>query len=98
MTFRDLAFLSNSIFKFNTSWTSIESGPGVRMTARETAAETTAKVLKELNISPKDWRKLLDVSAADLLAVQINPSTIQCVEIREASVKSHSLYNGWYCF
>ena len=30
---------------------SIESGPGVRMTARETAAETTAKVLKELNIA-----------------------------------------------
>ncbi|SHH48763.1 para-nitrobenzyl esterase [Chryseolinea serpens] len=49
---------------------SIESGPGVRMTARETAAETTAKVLKELNISPKDWRKLLDVSAVDLLTVQ----------------------------
>lgn len=49
---------------------SIESGPGVRMTSRETAAETTAKVLKELNIEPKDWKKLLGVSAADLLSVQ----------------------------
>ena len=49
---------------------SIESGPGVRMTTKENAASTTAKVLKELNIDPKDWRKLLDVSAADLLAVQ----------------------------
>lgn len=49
---------------------SIESGPGVRMTSREIATETTAKLLKELNIAPKDWRKLLDVPAADLLSVQ----------------------------
>ncbi len=49
---------------------SIESGPGVRMTSREIASETTAKLLKELNIDPKDWRKLLDVPAADLLTVQ----------------------------
>jgi para-nitrobenzyl esterase len=49
---------------------SIESGPGVRMLTRENAAETTARVLKELNIDPKDWRKLLDVPAADLLTIQ----------------------------
>jgi len=49
---------------------SIESGPGVRMTPRETAAETTAMVLRELNIAAADWRKLLDVPAADLLALQ----------------------------
>ncbi|MHA4741769.1 carboxylesterase/lipase family protein [Dyadobacter sp. MSC1_007] len=49
---------------------SIESGPGVRMTPKETAVETTALLLRELNISPKDWRKLLDVPAADLLAMQ----------------------------
>ncbi len=49
---------------------SIESGPGVRMTTREKAVETTARVLKELNIEPKDWRKLLDVPAADLLTIQ----------------------------
>lgn len=49
---------------------SIESGPGVRMTTIETAAETTAQLLKELSILPKDWRKLLDVPAADLLAMQ----------------------------
>ncbi|MVM29157.1 carboxylesterase family protein [Spirosoma sp. HMF4905] len=49
---------------------SIESGPGVRMTLKETAAETTSLLLKELNIAPKDWRKLLDVPAADLLAMQ----------------------------
>jgi len=49
---------------------SVESGPGVRMTSREIATETTAKLLKELNIAPKDWRKLLDVPAADLLSVQ----------------------------
>lgn len=49
---------------------SIESGPGVRMASKETAAETTAMLLRELNIAPKDWRKLLDIPAADLLAVQ----------------------------
>ena len=49
---------------------SIESGPGVRMTPKEVAAETTAMLLKELNIASKDWRKLLDVPAADLLAMQ----------------------------
>ena len=49
---------------------SIESGPGVRMTPKDVAAETTALLLKELNIAPKDWRKLLDVPAADLLRMQ----------------------------
>lgn len=50
---------------------SIESGPGVRMTPKATASETTVMLLKELNISPKDWRKLLDVPAADLLSTQV---------------------------
>ncbi|KAB7733218.1 carboxylesterase family protein [Rudanella paleaurantiibacter] len=49
---------------------SIESGPGVRMTTKDVAAETTTRLLRELNIAPKDWRKLLDVPAADLLAIQ----------------------------
>lgn len=49
---------------------SIESGPGVRMTPKEIAQETTLMLLKELNIEPKDWKKLLDVPAAELLAMQ----------------------------
>ena len=49
---------------------SIESGPGVRMYTRELASQATALVLKELNIAPKDWRKLLDVPADDLLRAQ----------------------------
>ncbi|GAA4454556.1 carboxylesterase/lipase family protein [Nibrella saemangeumensis] len=49
---------------------SIESGPGVRMTPKEVAAETTAMLLNKLNIAPKDWRKLLEVPAADLLTIQ----------------------------
>lgn len=49
---------------------SIESGPGVRMTTIETATETTNQLLKELNISKNNWQKLLDVPAADLLAIQ----------------------------
>ena len=40
------------------------------MTTLETAAETTAQVFKEPNISPKDWRKLLDVPVSDLLSIQ----------------------------
>jgi para-nitrobenzyl esterase len=51
---------------------SIESGPGVRMLSPETARQTTDRVLKELNIAPKDWRKLLEVPAAGLLAIQKN--------------------------
>lgn len=49
---------------------SIESGPGVRMQTPENAAQTTARVLQELNIAPADWRKLLEISATDLLRVQ----------------------------
>ena len=49
---------------------SIESGPGVRMLKEKWAAETTAKVLKELNISKNNWRKLLDVPADQLLKIQ----------------------------
>ena len=49
---------------------SIESGPGVRMLTQEMAAATTRFVLDELNIDPQNWRKLLDVPASDLLAIQ----------------------------
>jgi len=49
---------------------SIESGPGVRMTPREIAAQTTALVLKQLNISPRDWKRLLSVPVSDLLDLQ----------------------------
>jgi len=50
---------------------SIESGPGVRMTPREVAAQTTAMVFKELGIAPRDWNKLIDVPVADLLNLQM---------------------------
>ena len=49
---------------------SIESGPGVHMTTREVASETTALLLKKANLGRNDWRKLLDLSAAELLALQ----------------------------
>ena len=49
---------------------SIESGPGVRMLTREMASQTTAWLLKELEIAPADWRKLLEVPAAELLRIQ----------------------------
>ena len=49
---------------------SIESGPGVRMFTRETASQTTAWLLQEFGIAPKDWRKLLEIPAPELLAAQ----------------------------
>lgn len=71
---------------------SIESGPGVRMTTKETAAETTAMLLKELNIAAKDWKKLLNIPAADLLAMQAKlpfvPPFIEKTNNREAMQRS----------
>jgi len=49
---------------------SIESGPGVRMFTREMASQTTSWLLKELEIAQKDWRRLLDIPAAELLQIQ----------------------------
>ena len=50
---------------------SIESGPGIRMADAETAAATAELVLKTLGFSKKEWRKLLNVPAAGLLAVHM---------------------------
>ena len=49
---------------------SIESGPGVHMTTRDVAAETTALLLKRANLDRTNWRRLLELSAAELLALQ----------------------------
>jgi para-nitrobenzyl esterase len=49
---------------------SIESGPGIRMMPRESAAETTLMTLKYLGIEKNEWRKLLDAPADKLLAAQ----------------------------
>ncbi len=51
---------------------SIESGPGVELISPETAAETTLSVMKYLNISPKNWKKLLEVPAGKILEAQEN--------------------------
>jgi para-nitrobenzyl esterase len=77
---------------------SIESGPGVRMTPREIAAQTTALVFKELNIDRKDWKKLLEIPVADLLSLQLKlpslapppPSGNRKRGIMESSVGSFS--------
>ncbi len=50
---------------------SIESGPGIRMTPRDVAAETTLLTLKELGLEKNEWRKLLDVPVDKLLAAQV---------------------------
>ena len=49
---------------------SIESGPGIRMTTRDQAAATTRYVLDRLGIAPSEARKILDVPASALLAIQ----------------------------
>jgi para-nitrobenzyl esterase len=67
---------------------SIESGPGIRMTPAQSAAETTNLLLKELNINPKDWRKLLEIPVADLLAMQVK---LPQVAVQSANVKSRGI-------
>ncbi len=52
---------------------SIESGPGVRMTDRDTAAGTTHWVLEQLGLTRRGARKLLEVPAEKLLSLQLNP-------------------------
>lgn len=64
---------------------SIESGPGVRMYTPEMAAETTQLLLKKLDIAPKNWRRLLEVPAEELLRVQ---STFPFVPPHQSKRKS----------
>lgn len=49
---------------------SIESGPGVELIGKENATRTTRLLLKYLNLSPGNWRKLLEVPADTLLKAQ----------------------------
>lgn len=49
----------------------IESGPGLRMTPRDRATETTLLTLQELGLDKSQWRKLLEVPADTLLAAQV---------------------------
>jgi para-nitrobenzyl esterase len=50
---------------------SIESGPGIRITPRDSAAATAVLVLKELGLEKSEWRNLLDVPPAKLVDVQV---------------------------
>jgi para-nitrobenzyl esterase len=66
---------------------SIESGPGVRMSTREAAAETTAFLLGEMGIPMREWRRVLDASAADLLVLQLRlPETAKRVQRERAKL------------
>jgi para-nitrobenzyl esterase len=49
----------------------IESGPGLRMTERDRATETALLAMQELGLARNEWRKLLEVPADKLLAVQV---------------------------
>ena len=62
----------------------IQSGPVVRVTTPDDAAQTTRMFLEELGIAPADWRKVLDVPAPRILAAQ---------KALNAKVKSDS--GGW---
>jgi len=48
----------------------IQSGPVVRISTPDVAAQTTRFYLDLLGIAPADWRKLLDVPAPQVLAAQ----------------------------
>ena len=62
----------------------IQSGPVVRVTTPDVAAQTTRMFLEQLGIAPGDWRKVLDVPAPQILAAQ---------KALNAKVKSDS--GGW---
>jgi para-nitrobenzyl esterase len=49
---------------------SVESGPGLRLRSKESAARTTEMVLDQLGIDKSDWRKLLEVPADKLVELQ----------------------------
>lgn len=62
----------------------IQSGPVVRVTTPDVAAQTTRMFLDQLGVAPADWRKILDVPAPQILAAQ---------KALNAKVKSDS--GGW---
>lgn len=66
---------------------SIESGPGIRIKTREKAAETTELLLKQLDISKLNWRKLLELPAKELLSAQVK---LQSMDDRNLA----SAFNG----
>jgi para-nitrobenzyl esterase len=66
---------------------SIESGPGITMTEPDVADRTARMVLRELDISPSDWRKILDVPVSDLLAVQMKLPGVALEEMSGESPK-----------
>ncbi len=84
---------------------SIESGPGIRMTPEEIAAQTTDMVLKELNISAKDWKKLLEVPVSVLLDLQQKlPSLAPATRENKQEKRSYGILSrrffsssGWCC-
>jgi para-nitrobenzyl esterase len=48
----------------------IQSGPVVRISTPDVAAQTARMFLAELGIAPAEWRKVLDVPAGQILAAQ----------------------------
>jgi len=70
---------------------SIESGPGVMMTPVETAIETTSLLLKELNISPKDWHKLLELPADKLFAIQPQLMVLAAASAKNSSFRTRGI-------
>lgn len=50
---------------------SIESGPGVHIMTPDLAIQTTDRVLADLGLDRNSWRQLIEVPAAQLLAIQM---------------------------
>jgi para-nitrobenzyl esterase len=66
---------------------SIESGPGVRMSTRDAASFTTSLVLDELRLTKNEWRRLLDITAADLLALQLRLPQTAAAQARASATR-----------
>ena len=74
---------------------SIESGPGVRMLTKEQAQRTTLATLKQLDILPQDWKKLLDIPSSKLLEVQSKISFVPPFQAKEKGNQSDSPIMGF---
>jgi len=61
------------------------------MTPVETAIETTSLLLKELNISPKDWRKLLELPAEKLFDIQPQLMRAAAASAKNSSVRTRGI-------
>ena len=79
---------------------SIESGPGLRLRSKDTAARTTEMVLQQLGLDKSQWRQLLEVPADKLVEIQGTvgrpASSSQGSQSRGPSMRDNARYGFTY--